>query len=149
MQSYGRVRREVAKRLVHDADDDADDDDDDDDDDRRAPATWRGHKRAVTGVTLTEDDATAFSVSKDGALVRWDVETGDKDAFPRAPPVTLGIDGGGGGPQARSSITPVPTRPRRRGARRSSRTFPGVSLRPSRLAFNPRRARLDAFQLRF
>ena len=47
-------------------------------------------------------------------------------------------------------VTLVPIRPRRRGERRSLRTFAGVSLRPS-LAFNPRPRRLstptDAFQL--
>ena len=47
-------------------------------------------------------------------------------------------------------LTLVPIRPRRRGERRSLRTFPGASLRPS-LAFNPRHRRLststDAFQL--
>jgi len=46
--------------------------------------------------------------------------------------------------------TLVPIRPRRRGERRSLRTLPGVSLRPS-LAFNPRHRRLstptDAFEL--
>ena len=46
--------------------------------------------------------------------------------------------------------TLVPIRPRRRGERRSLRTFPGVSLRPL-LGFNPRPRRLstppDAFQL--
>jgi hypothetical protein len=46
--------------------------------------------------------------------------------------------------------TLVPIRPRRRGERRSLRTFPGVSLRPP-LAFNTRPRRLstppDAFQL--
>jgi hypothetical protein len=46
--------------------------------------------------------------------------------------------------------TLVTIRPRRRGERRSLRTFPGVSLRPT-LAFNPRPRRLstppDAFQL--
>ena len=49
-----------------------------------------------------------------------------------------------------ASLTLVPIRPRRRGERRSLRTFPGVSLRPA-LAFNPRPRRLstppDAFQL--
>ena len=40
--------------------------------------------------------------------------------------------------KARSSITLVPIRPRRRGERRSLRTFsPGASLRPGSLAFNP------------
>ena len=53
--------------------------------------------------------------------------------------------------EARSSITPVPIRPRRRGERRSLRTFPGVPLRPGSLAFDPRPRCLstspDAFQL--
>jgi hypothetical protein len=56
--------------------------------------------------------------------------------------------------QARSITTLVPIRPRRRGERRSSRTLlPGVSLRPSPLAFNPRHTSTpfnstpDAFQL--
>ena len=47
-------------------------------------------------------------------------------------------------------ITLVPVRPRRRGERRSLRTSPGVSLRPSPLAsFNPRHTSTKAFQLRF
>ena len=41
-----------------------------------------------------------------------------------------------------ASRTLVPIRPRRRGERRSLRTFPGVSLRPP-LAFNPRPRRLS------
>ena len=50
------------------------------------------------------------------------------------------------------SFTLVPVRPRRRGERRSLRTFAVVSLRPGSLAFNPRPRRLsapksDAFQL--
>ena len=54
-------------------------------------------------------------------------------------------------PLARAVVsTLVPIRPRRRGERRSLRTFPVVSLRP-RLAFNPRPRRLstptDAFEL--
>jgi hypothetical protein len=48
-------------------------------------------------------------------------------------------------------LTLVPIRPRRRGERRSLRTFAGVSLRPGSLAFNPRPRCLstpsDAFQL--
>ena len=50
-----------------------------------------------------------------------------------------------------ASHTLVPIRPRWRGERPSLRTFPGVSLRPGSLAFNPRPRRLstptDAFQL--
>ena len=44
--------------------------------------------------------------------------------------------------KVRSSITPVPVRPRTRGERRSLRTFAFVSLRP-RLAFNTRPRRLS------
>ena len=47
--------------------------------------------------------------------------------------------------------TLVPIRPRPRGERRSLRTFPGASLRPGSLGFNPRPRRLstppDAFEL--
>jgi hypothetical protein len=47
--------------------------------------------------------------------------------------------------------TLVPIRPRRRGERRSLRTFAGASLRPGSLAFNPRPRRLstppDAFEI--
>ena len=43
-------------------------------------------------------------------------------------------------------LTLVPVRPRRRGGRRSLRTFPGVSLRPH-LAFNPRPRRLSTLPL--
>lgn len=37
--------------------------------------TLRGHRLSVTGVALTADDTTGFSVSKDGAVLRWDIET--------------------------------------------------------------------------
>ena len=40
-------------------------------------------------------------------------------------------------------LTLVPIRPRRRGERRSLRTFAGASLRPGSLAFNPRPRRLS------
>ena len=50
-----------------------------------------------------------------------------------------------------ASHTLVPIRPRSRGERRSLRTFPGASLRPGSIAFNPRPRCLstptDAFQL--
>ena len=47
--------------------------------------------------------------------------------------------GGVDGPDADSGAfyTLVPIRPRSRGERRSLRTFPGASLRPGSLAFNP------------
>lgn len=44
--------------------------------------TLRGHRLSVTGVALTTDDATAFSVSKDGAVLRWDVETQTRTKMP-------------------------------------------------------------------
>jgi len=47
--------------------------------------------------------------------------------------------------------TLVPIRPRSRGERRSLRTFPGTSLRPGSLGFNPRPRRLstptDAYEV--
>ena len=61
-----------------------------------------------------------------------------------------GVDLGVRRRESGAFYTLVPIRPRRRGERRSLRTFPGVSLRPH-LAFNPRPRRLstptDAFQL--
>lgn len=36
----------------------------------------RGHKLPVTSCSLTADDSTAFSVSKCGVVMRWDVESG-------------------------------------------------------------------------
>ena len=67
---------------------------------REAPQTWRGHKRAVTGVALTEDDRLAYSVSKDGTILGWDIETGKRIKFPRTPEVVVNPLQGGTGPQA-------------------------------------------------
>jgi ribosomal RNA-processing protein 9 len=39
---------------------------------------FRGHRLAVTGVALTADDATVYSVSKDGTILQTDVETGKR-----------------------------------------------------------------------
>eukprot|EP01100_Stratorugosa_tubuloviscum_P011117 TRINITY_DN489_c0_g1_i1.p1 TRINITY_DN489_c0_g1~~TRINITY_DN489_c0_g1_i1.p1 ORF type:complete len:502 (-),score=209.25 TRINITY_DN489_c0_g1_i1:139-1644(-) len=38
----------------------------------------RGHKSAVSSVALTPDDCIMFSGSKDGSLIKWDLETGKK-----------------------------------------------------------------------
>jgi ribosomal RNA-processing protein 9 len=35
----------------------------------------RAHRLSTTAVALTSDDRTAFTVSKDGSIFRWDVET--------------------------------------------------------------------------
>lgn len=65
-----------------------------------APRAWRGHKRAVTGVALTEDDRLAYSVSKDGTIFGWDIETSQRFKFPRTPEVVIDPMQGGAGPQA-------------------------------------------------
>ena len=80
----GRVRREIAHALVPprrllDSDDDASGDDEGDD---RAGVVWKGHRLSVTGLALTADDSTAYSVSKEGGICRWDVETGARTKFP-------------------------------------------------------------------
>eukprot|EP00201_Polytomella_parva_P003859 CAMPEP_0175072908 /NCGR_PEP_ID=MMETSP0052_2-20121109/20211_1 /TAXON_ID=51329 ORGANISM="Polytomella parva, Strain SAG 63-3" /NCGR_SAMPLE_ID=MMETSP0052_2 /ASSEMBLY_ACC=CAM_ASM_000194 /LENGTH=410 /DNA_ID=CAMNT_0016340545 /DNA_START=20 /DNA_END=1248 /DNA_ORIENTATION=+ len=43
----------------------------------------RGHRLALTSVALTSDDRTAFTVSKDGTLIKWDVETMSKSVLAR------------------------------------------------------------------
>eukprot|EP01104_Vermistella_antarctica_P013138 TRINITY_DN3934_c0_g1_i2.p1 TRINITY_DN3934_c0_g1~~TRINITY_DN3934_c0_g1_i2.p1 ORF type:complete len:601 (+),score=116.18 TRINITY_DN3934_c0_g1_i2:219-1805(+) len=46
--------------------------------------SYRGHQLPVTCVALSGDDTTAFSGSKDGTVVRWDVETGARTRLPGA-----------------------------------------------------------------
>lgn len=62
----------------------------------------KAHKQSVTGVCLSSDDRAAFSVSKDGAIVEWDVETGTRTKYPRCPVITEEEmrTKGGGGPMA-------------------------------------------------
>ena len=62
----------------------------------------KAHKQSVTGVCLSSDDRTAYSVSKDGAIVEWDVETGKRTKYPRCPVITEEEmrTKGGGGPMA-------------------------------------------------
>lgn len=38
----------------------------------------RGHRRAPTALALSADERTAFSASKDGELLRWDLEAGGR-----------------------------------------------------------------------
>ena len=38
----------------------------------------RGHKLPVTALTLSGDDKIAFTASKDGSILQWDVESGAK-----------------------------------------------------------------------
>lgn len=42
---------------------------------------YRGHKLPVTAVALTSNDATVFSVSKDGSIMELDVETGKRQKY--------------------------------------------------------------------
>ena len=100
MHRTGRVRREIAHRLVAPSLDGEDDEEDSDDEDDRAGTVWRGHRLSVTGLTLTVDDTTVYSVSKEGGIVRWDVETGAKTKYPRTPNVVVDPAKGGGGPMA-------------------------------------------------
>jgi ribosomal RNA-processing protein 9 len=62
----------------------------------------KAHKQSVTEVCLSSDDRAAFSVSKDGAIVEWDVETGKRTKYPRCPVITEEEmrTKGGGGPMA-------------------------------------------------
>lgn len=41
----------------------------------------RGHRLSVTGVALSHDDRTVYSVSKDGSILCFDVETGTRQRF--------------------------------------------------------------------
>ena len=50
---------------------------------------FRGHKLSVTAIALTSDDRTLFSVSKDGSICKFDVESGAR--------TRLYIGGSGGG----------------------------------------------------
>jgi len=116
MERAGRARRQLANLLVAPSDADADADADDADADDAAAAAparasagvvWRGHRLAVTGLALTDDDATAYSVSKEGTVIQWDIETGAKIKFPRGPDVVVDPSKGGGGPMVgRCRFTP-------------------------------------------
>jgi WD40 repeat protein len=44
----------------------------------------RGHRLSVTAVALTSDERTVFSVSKDGAILQHDVESGQRQRFASA-----------------------------------------------------------------
>ena len=80
----GRLRT-ASSRSTLDADSDVEDEDDED----TAGDAWRdvrrGHKLSVTGMALTSDDSTCYTVSKDGGIAKWDIETGARTRFPRAP----------------------------------------------------------------
>jgi hypothetical protein len=104
---------------------------------------------AVVDWLLFEVDADANALNAEGATPLHAAASNGQMA------AVLSLARAGADPNRRDEnggafYTLVPIRPRRRGERRSLRTFPGVSLRPH-LAFNPRPRRLstpaDAFQL--
>ena len=49
----------------------------------RSPSvrSLRGHRLSVTCTALSHDDTVAFSGSKDGTIIQWDVESGQKRAL--------------------------------------------------------------------
>lgn len=50
----------------------------------------RGHRLPVTAVALSADEQTVYSVSKDGAILQHDVETGQRQRFTAASSAGLG-----------------------------------------------------------
>ena len=50
----------------------------------------RGHRLSVTAVALTADERTVFSVSKDGAILEHDVESGARQRFVASSAAGLG-----------------------------------------------------------
>eukprot|EP00798_Chlamydomonas_sp_ICE-L_P000029 gene29-12841_t len=45
---------------------------------RKAGSCNRGHRLSATAVALMPDDSAAFTVSKDGGIIKWDLETMQK-----------------------------------------------------------------------
>ena len=72
LESMGHLKRLIAERIVVP------------DPDESTARHFRCHKLSVTAVTLTSDDTTVYSVSKDGSIVELDVETGQRTKFARA-----------------------------------------------------------------
>ncbi|EPS68304.1 hypothetical protein M569_06466, partial [Genlisea aurea] len=68
LEESGRVRRAIASRV-------------------QKPETSEGsrllvkHGQPVTGVALSEDDSVGFSGSKDGTILRWDVNSGKAEKY--------------------------------------------------------------------
>ena len=97
-EAAGRLHRNLAHRVTvpdqsepAEASSSEDGSDEEDDDDAAAAAAAaaraaaygagrfrRGHELSATALALSLDGATAFTVSKDGSILKWDVETGRK-----------------------------------------------------------------------
>lgn len=68
---------------------------------------FKGHRLPVTATALTHDDRTVFSVSKDGTILRHDIETGTRQRFGSTAPAASADASTGGAdwvrPAARQS----------------------------------------------
>ncbi|GLC40987.1 hypothetical protein PLESTB_000954900 [Pleodorina starrii] len=69
------------------------------------PCCSRGHRLSATAVALTTDDTTAYTVSKDGSICRWDVETMKRTQLYR--PTDGPAVRGGAGPSGSRGAGPI------------------------------------------
>lgn len=74
VQAAGRVQRQLAQHISVPEYDDM----------STAGRARRGHKLPATGLALSQDDTTAWTVSKDGTICRWDIETGKRTQLDRS-----------------------------------------------------------------
>lgn len=74
-QAAGRGQQKLAHRISIPAIADA----------SAAGLARRGHRLSATALALAHDDSACWTVSKDGALIRWDVETGVKTRLNKEP----------------------------------------------------------------
>mgnify|MGYP003949844909 FL=1 len=112
----------------------------------------RNIKRATDGSQADYMELTYEAYGEGGVGIVIEVLSDNVNRAAADTKATINKNGGKvAEPGSGAFYTLVPIRPRSRGARRSLRTFPGASLRPGSLAFNPRPRCLstptDAFQL--
>lgn len=69
LDSLGHLRRAIADRLVFPTEDAAT---------TLSTRMFKGHRLSVTSIALTHDERSIYSVSKDGAVILHDVETGKR-----------------------------------------------------------------------
>lgn len=136
-EAAGRLHRNLAHRVTvpdqgtpAEASSSEDEASDDDDDEAVAAAAAAriaaygagrfrpGHELSATALALSLDGSTAFTVSKDGSILKWDVETGRKLQLMRC-----------GSARPRRAVLP-------------RRPLPGAAPQPQ----PPTRRRLSSFQ---
>lgn len=49
----------------------------------------RAHRLSPTALALSEDESTAYTVSKDGVILKWDVETMTRTQLVRSGPLMM------------------------------------------------------------